>query len=408
MFVSKRKKRAHLSIIAMDNFQMLLKVERARADREGPSFSLVLFEISEIYTDKYIKEFVDLIKARIRVVDFTGWFDVNTIGVILYSTDIAGANRFILDIEKKTRTILPAYTIFSYPDQWINNDENRDDNPSAKYPRRKKTAGNDTSSWEAIDQVKDSFVTPIPLWKRIIDIFGSLVGIIFLSPLFILTALYIKIVSPGPVFFTQQRVGYKGELFTFFKFRTMNVNNDVSQHKAYLKNLIGNDTPMVKLDAQKRDPRIIPGGEILRKTCIDELPQLFNVLRGEMSLIGPRPCIQYEANEFLTWHHQRFNILPGMTGLWQVSGKNSLSFKEMIRLDISYGEKMSLFRDIRILFLTIPTVLGLVFDKLNKKFRKPKTARKPLHKGIKNILDFNPIKFTYRGEYAKERRKQSV
>jgi lipopolysaccharide/colanic/teichoic acid biosynthesis glycosyltransferase len=408
MFAVKKNERAHSDIMNINDFRMFLHVERARADREGPSFSLVLFEINEIYTNKYINEFTRLIKGRIRIADCAGWFNSGTIGIILYATGMAGAGKFILDIEKQTGTILPAYTIFSYPDHWMAQDDIPDTHSFMVHPYQKQTGEKVVSSGQVIDQVKDSFVTPVPLWKRLVDIIGSLAGLILLSPLLLLTALYIKIVSPGPVFFTQQRVGYKGKLFTFFKFRTMNVNNDISQHKAYLKNLIGNDTPMVKLDTQKKDPRIIPGGEILRKTCIDELPQLLNVLRGDMSLIGPRPCIRYEANEFAPWHHQRFNILPGMTGLWQVSGKNSLSFKEMVRLDISYGERMSFFRDVKILLLTVPTILGLIFDKLNRKLSRRKTDRQPFRKGRKKILDFMPLKSVYRGEYVKDRRKQSI
>jgi lipopolysaccharide/colanic/teichoic acid biosynthesis glycosyltransferase len=127
---------------------------------------------------------------------------------------------------------------------------------------------------------------------------------------------------------------------------------------------------MVKLDTQKKDPRIIPGGEILRKTCIDELPQLLNVLRGDMSLIGPRPCIRYEANEFAPWHHQRFNILPGMTGLWQVSGKNRLTFTEMIRLDIRYSKNMSFWLDLKIILLTPWAVLVQIIDSLKSRYKR--------------------------------------
>jgi len=403
MFMNKKKKRDLFGLMGKDQFQLLLRVERARADREGPSFSLVLFKMNEIYTNNYIKEFIQLLQARIRMVDFIGWFDDTTIGIILFSTNIVGANRFILDVEKKTNTIFPIYTVFSYPDQWINNSDKPDYeiNRNGKKDESNKNSG-DTD--KIMDKVTAFFAKPIPFWKRVVDIFGSLVGLIILAPLFAITALYIKIVSPGPVFFTQDRVGRKGKLFTFIKFRTMHVNNDVSGHAAYLKNLINNENPMEKLD-NKKDPRIIPGGQILRKTCIDELPQLINVLRGEMSLIGPRPCIQYEAKEYSVWHHQRFDVLPGMTGLWQVSGKNNLSFKQMIRLDINYGDKMSLLLDLKILVLTIPTVLGLIFDKFIKKLAI--LSAYPLHKDGQKILDFNGSKSNFRGDYAKER-KQSV
>lgn len=410
MFFKRNKKRVLNGIMGKDEFLSILKVERARADREGPSFSLILFEINEIYTDKYVKEFIDLLKERIRLVDFIGWFDSGVIGVILFSTNISGAKKFLIDVETKTRTILPEFSIFSYPDHWINKKDDSPEGPGREpEPRLEITCETKSAKRnQCLGRVKDFFATPIPFWKRMLDIIGSTFGIIVLSPVFLLTALYIKLISPGPVFFTQKRVGHKGELFTFFKFRTMKVDNDVSGHKNYFKNLIGSDNPMKKLDTQNKDSRVIPGGEILRKSCIDELPQLFNVLLGDMSLIGPRPCIQYEAAEYSVWHHQRFNILPGMTGLWQVSGKNSLSFKQMIRLDIVYGEKMSLLMDIKILLMTVPTVLGLVFDKLNNKFGKKNFFIKPLHKTTKNILDFNTIKSSDRGENDKERRKQSV
>jgi lipopolysaccharide/colanic/teichoic acid biosynthesis glycosyltransferase len=125
---------------------------------------------------------------------------------------------------------------------------------------------------------------------------------------------------------------------------------------------------MEKLD--NNDSRIIPGGRLLRKACLDELPQLINVIRGEMSLVGPRPCIPYEAEEYLQWHKNRFNILPGLTGLWQVSGKNKLTFKQMVRLDISYISNMSLWQDIKIILLTIPAILKMILESVKKKIRK--------------------------------------
>ena len=186
-------------------------------------------------------------------------------------------------------------------------------------------------------------------------------------PLFVLLAAYIRVVSPGPILFRQDRVGHGGRLFTFLKFRTMHVDNDESSHREHLKKLIHSETAMVKLDAAD-DPRIIPGGKILRRACVDELPQLFNVLKGEMSLVGPRPCLPYEAQEYQRWHAHRFDVLPGMTGLWQVSGKNNLSFQKMIRLDIAYSTSMSLGNDLRILLLTGPAILRYVLEAVGRRF----------------------------------------
>jgi len=151
------------------------------------------------------------------------------------------------------------------------------------------------------------FVYKIPVWKRTIDITGSIIGLIILFPLIVMHFLYVNIVSPGPVFFKQERVGKLGRKFLFYKFRTMESNVDANNHRQYLKELIkgdietGSDKPMRKLDLDD-DPRIIRGARFLRKLYIDELPQLINVLRGEMSLVGPRPCIPYEAVEYLRWH----------------------------------------------------------------------------------------------------------
>lgn len=204
--------------------------------------------------------------------------------------------------------------------------------------------------------MKPLFTFRTPLWKRCIDIFGAIFALILFSPCFLIIAVMIKVVSPGPVIFKQKRVGLGGEFFNIFKFRTMHENIDTSKHKSYLSKLISankNDSadsqPMTKIEDTAQ---IIPGAGILRKSCLDELPQLINVLRGEMSLVGPRPAIPYEVQEYAAWHHGRLDCLPGMTGLWQVSGKNLLSFEEMVRLDILYARNISFLSDIKILFKT--------------------------------------------------------
>jgi lipopolysaccharide/colanic/teichoic acid biosynthesis glycosyltransferase len=208
----------------------------------------------------------------------------------------------------------------------------------------------------------------MPVWKRILDIFGALFGLILFSPVFLLISLLIKIVSPGPIFFIQERIGYGGRRFKFLKFRTMVVGADSSVHRNYYGSLIKEEEnggkPMTKLDDS--DPKIIPFGNIIRHTYMDELPQLINVLRGEMSLVGPRPPIPYEVAEYLRWHNGRFNVVPGMTGLWQVSGKNRLTFKEMIRLDIQYSRNMSFLSDIKILLLTPIAVFSELLNNRSK------------------------------------------
>jgi lipopolysaccharide/colanic/teichoic acid biosynthesis glycosyltransferase len=220
------------------------------------------------------------------------------------------------------------------------------------------------SFFKTIETIEPFFVRRIPAWKRTLDISGSFMGLIILSPLFLVIAVLIKIVSPGPVFFKQTRIGYGAKEFNFWKFRTMKVNADTTTHQKYLSELINDDNdegeapdkPMIKQDND--NPNIIPFGRFLRHSCLDELPQLYNVLLGDMSLVGPRPPIPYEVEEYLIWHKGRFDGLPGMTGLWQVSGKNRLSFKEMIRLDIQYERQMSPLTDLKILLMTPFAILN--------------------------------------------------
>ena len=196
-----------------------------------------------------------------------------------------------------------------------------------------------------------------PVWKRIADIVLSSAALIVLSPLLLLIAAVIKIVSSGPAFLRQERVGRYGKTFDLWKFRTMHVGVDAAPHRHYLEDLITRDIPMIKLDTVD-DPRVFSFGKFLRRTCIDELPQLLNVLRGEMSLVGPRPCLPYEATQYDTWQMQRFEAMPGLTGLWQVSGKNKTTFSQMIQLDIAYLEHVSPLVDLKILLKTIPAIVA--------------------------------------------------
>jgi lipopolysaccharide/colanic/teichoic acid biosynthesis glycosyltransferase len=201
----------------------------------------------------------------------------------------------------------------------------------------------------------------IPRWKRVLDITFVLLTLPFWGPLFLMIAGFIKICSRGPVLFRQERIGYRGARFICLKFRSMKVGADTGIHKNYLKGLMQSDTPMTKMDA-KGDSRMIPFGSILRATGLDELPQFINVFRGDMSLVGPRPCIPYEYEEFLPWQKRRCHTLPGLTGLWQVSGKNKTTFIEMMNLDIAYVEHRSLWLDINIILSTVPALVTQVVE----------------------------------------------
>jgi lipopolysaccharide/colanic/teichoic acid biosynthesis glycosyltransferase len=181
---------------------------------------------------------------------------------------------------------------------------------------------------------------------------------VILSPIILLIALGIKISSPGPVHYSQVRIGHKGRTFLCHKFRTMHLRSDTTIHENYLTYLIHHEVAMQKLD-QDRDDRIFPFGRLLRRSSLDELPQLLNILKGDMSLVGPRPGTPNEYQEYLQWHRHRVDVLPGLSGLWQVSGKNRTTFNEMMRLDIRYIQYQSLLMDTIILLKTFPAVIDI-------------------------------------------------
>ena len=199
--------------------------------------------------------------------------------------------------------------------------------------------------------------------KRALDLILTSLILIAFSPWLLLIMLAIKIGSPGPVFCKQMRLGERGEPFTFYKFRSMYVNTDDVEHRSYVKNLIKagnpyeideNGKPLFKISDDGRVTRV---GKLIRKYSVDEFPQLFNVLRGEMSLVGPRPPLPHEYKDYSNWHKKRLDGIPGITGLWQVSGKNRIPFEEMVKLDIHYLKNWSLWLDLKIILRTIPVML---------------------------------------------------
>jgi exopolysaccharide production protein ExoY len=201
--------------------------------------------------------------------------------------------------------------------------------------------------------------TGIPIWKRALDLVCLLLLLPATLVLMALIAAMIKTVSRGPVFFKQERVGYRGARFICWKFRSMKTGVDTTAHREHLQALLRSDTPMTKLDAAG-DPRLIRFGAVLRASGLDELPQLLNVWRGEMSLVGPRPSLPYEVEGFRPWQQARFDTLPGLTGLWQVNGKNETTFTEMVTLDIHYARHKSLRMDLAILARTFAVLLAQV------------------------------------------------
>lgn len=200
-----------------------------------------------------------------------------------------------------------------------------------------------------------------PKWKRGLDLFCLLLSIPFTLPLMLLIALLIKLVSRGPVLFHQERMGLGGKRFKCHKFRSMQVGAETAIHEEYLRKLMDSESPMTKLDSTG-DQRLIPGGRLFRATGLDELPQLINVLLGEMSLVGPRPCTCTEFNYCEDDQAKRLLAPPGLTGYWQVNGKNRTTFREMIAMDIWYANHMSLSLDLWIMLKTPGAILMQIFE----------------------------------------------
>jgi lipopolysaccharide/colanic/teichoic acid biosynthesis glycosyltransferase len=340
--------------LSPDNFQIQLKREKRRVERSSAPLSIALFQLNEpVLNNEYeLKSFLDCLRTRTRETDIKGWVNSKTIGVILPDTNEAGLNFYVDSIKKENGYRFLPVIKGSYPDSIFQKilDESE--------------ATPDLVPFELDHASEDRPVQRI--FKRGLDIFGSIIGLIFFSPLMALTAMAIKITSPGPVIFKQFRVGCKGSRFPFCKFRSMCVDNDDHVHREYLARLIegkhedinngDGDQPFFKI---KNDSRITPVGRIIRKLSFDELPQFFNVLKGEMSLVGPRPPIPYEIEKYKPWHLRRIlEVKPGITGLWQVEGRSRTSFDDMVRLDLRYARNWSIWLDIKILVKTAKAVLS--------------------------------------------------
>jgi exopolysaccharide biosynthesis polyprenyl glycosylphosphotransferase len=204
------------------------------------------------------------------------------------------------------------------------------------------------------------------LSKRAFDITLALLGLLAASLFMLVIAIAIRLDSPGPVLFRQVRLGKNGRPFTFYKFRSMRTDADPELHRRYVQSFIRSELPNTSKDdnpgqppfKMKQDPRVTRVGHVLRHTSLDELPQLFNILKGEMSFVGPRPPVPYEAIEYQEWHKGRLAVVPGLTGLWQVNGRSRVSFDEMVRMDLAYIDRQSFWLDLKIIALTVPAVIS--------------------------------------------------
>jgi exopolysaccharide biosynthesis polyprenyl glycosylphosphotransferase len=195
------------------------------------------------------------------------------------------------------------------------------------------------------------------VYKRVFDVVFTIIGLIILAVPMAIIALLIKLTSKGPVLYNHTRIGKECKPFEFYKFRTMYVGADDATHREFVADLIAAKNSASNIKKITDDPRVTPIGRFLRKTSLDELPQLFNVLKGEMSLVGPRPCLPYELEEYQDWHRRRLSVIPGCTGLWQVAGRSAVDFNDMVILDLFYIDNMSPLFDLRIIFRTLPVML---------------------------------------------------
>jgi exopolysaccharide biosynthesis polyprenyl glycosylphosphotransferase len=351
-------------ILPEEPFIRLLSLERKRTERSRRQFVLMLLDARGILNpgkrENLLLKLASTISGAIRETDARGWYEEGCIlGVILTEigpteTDLETVlNAVQLKVGAALRNNLTLrqaneihISFHVFPEKW--NCEGPD-------------CAADWKLYPDLDLLRvDGFKRFPRTIKRAMDIVGSAMALILLSPLFALISAAIKLSSKGPVFFRQQRVGQYGVSFTFLKFRSMYFGNDPKIHQDYVASFISakadsathqeKGRPVYKL---RDDPRITPLGKFLRKTSLDELPQFFNVLRGEMSLVGPRPPIPYEFSSYDRWHRSRLlEMKPGITGLWQVSGRSKTTFDEMVRLDLRYARAWSLWLDIKILLKT--------------------------------------------------------
>jgi lipopolysaccharide/colanic/teichoic acid biosynthesis glycosyltransferase len=347
---AKRSDRQRLrGVQSRRQFRRVLARERSRSDRSGDRFSLIVFSprSSGSATVKQ-QRLVKYLHRRLRLTDEIGWLDGENIGVVLPATPPRGAWHLVDDVCRHFDLELrPICSVYTYPSESDELDrsipENRRSGESELHPLDEQRP---THALELL------FMKRLPAWKRLIDIAGATGGMILLSPLLIGIAVAIKYSSSGPVLFKQRRSGWGGRPFLMFKFRSMVVEAEAIKVELLAHN--EQDGPAFKI---KNDPRVTRLGRFLRRTSLDELPQLWNVVRGEMTLVGPRPLPCEEQSACSVWQRRRLDVTPGLTCIWQVTGRSQVSFNDWVRMDLEYVEKRSLWKDLKILIATLPAVL---------------------------------------------------
>jgi lipopolysaccharide/colanic/teichoic acid biosynthesis glycosyltransferase len=341
-------------------FHYSMSLERKRAERSRRSFLLILLDLTRLLVEergeKILDNVLSSVSMTVRETDITGWHkNGDVLGIMFTDIPTEGRASILNAVLSRVTGILYNDLKFDqfnqitvshhvFPEQWDCDVPQRSSDPTL-YP-----------DLEERDQASKLYLAT----KRATDLVGGTFALLIFAPAFLAIALAIKLTSRGPIFFRQERIGQFGKPFVFLKFRSMYLDNDSQIHKDYVKQLISgkakrqpskcNGEGVYKLT---KDPRVTRLGAFLRRTSLDELPQLYNVLCGEMSLVGPRPAISYEVEAYQVWHRRRvLEAKPGMTGLWQVSGRSRIGFDEMVRLDVRYALKRSFWFDIRILLLT--------------------------------------------------------
>ncbi len=345
-------------------FHRMISVERKRTARSQKPFLLMLLDMKSCLPSnqdgRVLAKLLSALASSTRETDVTGWYKDNSIIGVMF-TEIGTAANSIMStmltrVGDALRTHLPleqlnqiSISFHLFPEERNHETPQRRSNPIL-YPDLAR---------------RDNARSAFRVTKRMMDIVGSIIALIVCAPLFAVIAAAIKLTSKGPVFFRQSRVGQYGVPFVFLKFRSMHTNNDPSVHRGYVRDLIagqaerkpsnGKGESLYKLT---NDSRVTKVGAFLRKTSLDELPQFFNVLKGEMSLVGPRPPIPYEVEVYDIWHRRRLlEALPGITGLWQVNGRSRVKFDEMVRLDLRYAQTWTPWLDVKILARTPRAVL---------------------------------------------------
>jgi lipopolysaccharide/colanic/teichoic acid biosynthesis glycosyltransferase len=343
-----------------DYFNRMLSLERKRSQRSKKPFLLMLFDITKLINPHpnlvVIGRVGQILEAGIRETDVRGWYRRgHIIGVIF--TELESACESVKD--KIFGKILTSLAREIDPE-----DLQKIEISYHVFPEdQDKGNGNgrfNMKLYKDLIEIERRKGTSRKL-KRLMDIVGSLLAFVIFSPIFLAIAASIKLTSEGPVLFRQTRIGQWGETFTFLKFRSMYVKQAENPHKEYIEKLIKENASANGNGAEKAapvfkltdDPRITAVGRFIRKTSLDELPQFINVLRGEMSLVGPRPPVPYEVEIYDVWHRMRLlSVKPGITGLWQVVGRSTANFDEMVRLDLKYVTDWSLWQDIKIILKT--------------------------------------------------------